>query len=359
MKIEYLVLLPLLFVDAVAQPSQGGCVKSITFAVAGNTRLTYRLPNVSTKWFDKAKKRFPNVCFSQYGSSGKNEEQYLIVLSTQSSAFNGLYPVYRTTTDTSTSPTTGNGTITDDSGSSWSYTYQGTITSTTTTNQQMTLPYTDTTLSLFANAYDRNGNPLGSAHRSESFRQGGDAANTLGYNLGARLSAIHIKERLLEEILSKISAAPKSDVTSRPTAELQSSEAPVAGQSSEGNYEEIWRHAENGVHNVEMFAASRNVSLPPIDDVASRGVVKCIIDAKSTECSDTWPLGQRAFAWMLELGTAIREAKESRDSLLGTVSDDLGPLWSKIRDIYCGQSPGATYKTLENQLASCPSKTTQ
>jgi hypothetical protein len=343
-----------------AQVPQGSCTKTVTFAVAENGSLDYRLPKVSLKWLDKTQKKYPKICFSQYGApTSTNTEQYLIVLSTQSSAFNGLYPAYRTTTGTTTNPVSGNGTISDNSGSLWSYTYQGTITTTTTTTQQTDLPYTDTTIGLFANAYNQRGNPIGSAQRSESFRQGGDAANTLGYNLGARLSAIHIKERLLEDIVNKVSAAPKLEVFSRPAIESQPSVAPTAAQPPEGDYEELWTHAEIGMHNIETFAASRNVALPPIDDVASRGIVKCIIDAKSPECSDNWPLGQKAFAWMLELGTAIREAKGSKDSLLVTVSDDLTPLWSNIRDVYCTQSPSATYSTLDNELSSCPTKGTQ
>jgi hypothetical protein len=35
-------------------------------------------------------------------------------------------------------------------------------------------------------------------------RQGGDAYNTLGYNLGASLGAIHIKERLLKDTVDDV-----------------------------------------------------------------------------------------------------------------------------------------------------------
>jgi hypothetical protein len=35
-------------------------------------------------------------------------------------------------------------------------------------------------------------------------RQGGDSYNTLGYNLGSALSAIHIKERLLKDVVDAI-----------------------------------------------------------------------------------------------------------------------------------------------------------
>jgi len=170
-----------------AQVPQSSCTNTVTFAVAENRGLNYRLPNVSPKWFDKTQKKFPNICFSQYGAhTSTNTEQYLIVLSTQSSAFNGLYPTYRTTSDTTASPISVVAQFQITAARSGTNTYQGTIATTTTTTQQTALPYTDTTMGLFANAYDQRGNPIGSAQRAESFRQGGDAANTLGYNLGAR-----------------------------------------------------------------------------------------------------------------------------------------------------------------------------
>jgi hypothetical protein len=357
MRVGFFLLFPLLLVVVEAQEPKGGCAKSITFAVAANGSLTYRLPNVSTKWLNNAHKKFPSICFSQSnGPSSADAERYLIVLSTQSSAFNGLYPAYRTSIDTTTSPVSGNGTVTDNAGSSWTYTYQGTLTSTTTTTQQTSVPYTDTTLGLFANAYDRNGNSIGSARRAETFRQGGDAANTLGYNLGARLSAIHIKERLLDEIVGKVNAAP-SGGTPSPAASLQNSPlvpiAPVVERSSEGNFDTLWTNAAVGMHNIETFARDRNASLPPNDEIASNGVLKCIADANSSACFDNWPLAQKAYAWMLELGAEMRGAKSTSDSLLGAVADDLKPTWSSIRDVYCQQSPGASYTNLDGGIESC------
>ena len=359
MRVPFFLIVPLLLMAVDAQVPQKNCTKAITFAVAGNGSLAYRLPNVSHKWFDKAEKKFPNVCFTQDSThASTNAEQYLVVLSTQSSAFNGLFPSYHTTTNTTTNPVSGNGTATGSQGSSWAYTYQGTVTSTTTTTQETNLPYTDTTLRLFANAYDKNGNQIGSAYRSESSRQGGDAANTLGYNLGARLGAIHLKEHLLDEIVDRVSTVPSATPPTNAIVKAQSSST-SSGEQSPGNDGELWIHAGNGIHNIETFAASRSIPLPRIDDVASRGTVKCIIDSQSSDCIDNWPVGQKAFAWMLELGAAIREAKGSGDSLLETVSQDLTPLWTNIKNVYCRESPGAAYTNLDNSLALCPSKPAQ
>jgi len=358
MRYVYLVLIVLAMSVAEAQATQSDCKKSITFAVASNGSLDYRLPNVSSKWFSKAQKKFPNLCFSQFGeSSATGNEHYLIVLSTQSSAFNGLYPVFRTSTNTTISPTSGNGTITNNSGSDWNYTYQGTIATTTTTTTQANLPYTDTTLGLYANAYTEEGKSIGSAQRSETFRQGGDAANTLGYNIGARLFSINIKERLLEDIVTRINSMPPQQRQNRGVEKLlegtPKSES-ITDQTTGSDYDKLWLNAEVGVKNIYTFANTRNLYLSKIDDTASNGVGKCIVDAKSSACFDNWPLAQKSFAWIMELGSAIRVAKSTNDSLLGTVADDLTPTWSGIKDIYCQQSPGASYTKLDGGIASCP-----
>ena len=358
MRFVCLVLVIMSMSVAEAQVTQSECKKSITFAVASNGSLVYRLPNVSSKWFSKTQKKFPNICFSQFGeSSATGNEHYLIVLSTQSSAFNGLYPVFRTSTNTTISPTSGNGTITNNSGSDWNYTYQGTIATTTTTTTQANLPYTDTTLGLYANAYTEEGKSIGSAQRSETFRQGGDAANTLGYNIGARLSSINIKERLLEEIITRINSMPPDQGQNRgvekqlvgtPKAE------PVARQTTGSDYDKLWINAGVGVNNIYTFANTRNLYLSKIDDTTSKSVVECIVDAKSSACFDNWTLAQKSFAWIMDLGSAIRAAKSTKDSLLGTLADDLTPTWSGIKDIYCQQSHGASNTNLEGVIATCP-----
>jgi TPR repeat protein len=238
MRVAGLIVVLLASSIASAQATQAACNKSITFAVASNGSLVYRLPNVSTKWLANVQKKFPNVCFPQDGGiPATGAANYLIVLSTQSNEFNGLYPTYRTSTDTTTSPTSGTGTVTDSSGSAWNYTYQGTITSTTTTTTQTDIPYTDTTVGLYASAYSEDGRQVGWARRAESYRQGGDPSNTLGYNLGARLASIHVKEHLLDDIVGRVNALPRADETPHqigfaeprpPDANVQNAPATVA-----------------------------------------------------------------------------------------------------------------------------------
>jgi hypothetical protein len=192
-----------------ATMAQGNCPKAITFAVAENGTLVYRTPKVSAKWFEKAQNKFSNVCFAQVGnSSTPGNTNYLIVLSTSRAMFNGLRPVFSKNTSTSTTPVSGSGIVTDNTGSIWNYSYQGTDTTTTTTTTQTNVPYTDTTFGLYASAYDESGALIGTAQRAATFRQGGEAANTLGYNIGSRLLSIHIREHLLEDIVKQVSVLP-------------------------------------------------------------------------------------------------------------------------------------------------------
>lgn len=345
-----------LSVIAAAQSPLDACPKSITFAVAGSGALQYRLPNVSAKWFEQARRKFPQICFEQ--SSGimpKSSQKYLIVLATQSSAFNGLYPVYRTQTSTNTSPTSGSGTVIDSYGSTWNYTYQGQVTTTTTTSEQTNLPYTDTTLGLYATAYDENGTVVGFAQKAETFRQGGDPSNTLGYNLGSRLASIHLKERLLNEIVGKINSIPPKQAVAIKIADSGRPASSLAGAGDAANHDEdlLWKNAGTGIGNLYTFANVHGVSLPAIDETASTAVVKCVIDAKSPQCFDNWTMAQKSFAWLTELGSAIRAARSTKDGLLETVADDLGPTWSSIRNIYCRESPGASYTDLQGGIASC------
>lgn len=179
------------------------CQKTITFAVAQNGGVTYRLPNISQKWFKEAEKKHRNVCFLQYDAHS-GQENYLVVLSSSSSAFNGLQPVFHR--DTTMEPVSGSGTLTDNTGGTWDFTYQGTITTTTTT--QTNVPYTDTTRFYYANAYREDGSLVATSERTASARQGGDPYNSMGYNLTSALLSIHLKNHLLDEIVKKISATP-------------------------------------------------------------------------------------------------------------------------------------------------------
>ncbi len=110
----------------------------------------------------------------------------------------------RTSTNNSVSPVSGSGTVTDNYGGAWDYTYNGTVTTTTTTSENVDLPYTDTSNTLYVYGYDQTGSLLSQHWRTVTTRSGGCTYNTLGYNLGSALASIHIRENLLKDAVNDI-----------------------------------------------------------------------------------------------------------------------------------------------------------
>jgi len=183
-----------------------GCDKNISFAVAEGGQIVSRVPAFAEKWISKNQNKYAGLCFSQVPDS--QAANYLLIFSTSQSAFNGIYPTVKTSnsTNTSATPVSGSGTVTDNYGGMWNYTYDGTATTTTTTTTTTheDLPYTDTSNTLYLNSYDQQGRMISQRWRTITTRQGGDGANTLGYNLGAALGAIHMKEHLLKSVVEDV-----------------------------------------------------------------------------------------------------------------------------------------------------------
>jgi hypothetical protein len=182
--------------------STGKCTKTVTFGSLDGGQMSTVAPSFAAKWVEKNYKKYPALCFAQ--SPSADTSNILLVVSRAQNAYNGFYPTTRTSTATNTSPTYGSGTVTDNYGGMWNYTYSGTVTTTTTTTSQVNLPYTDTTQNLYIYVYDSTGTLLSRHERSLTTRQGGDGANTLGYNLGAALGAIHLREGLLKEAVASV-----------------------------------------------------------------------------------------------------------------------------------------------------------
>src|ERR1700722_14336292 len=182
--------------------TSGSCGKYISFAVAEGGQIVSDAPGFTQKWISKNQKQYPGLCFSQ--NANPNAANYVLVFSTSKSAFNGLYPTVRTNTSTSTSPVSGSGMITDNYGGMWTYTFDGTATTTTTTTTHESLPDTDTSNTLYLYSYNQHGKLISWHSRTVTTRQGGDGANTLGYNLGAALFSIHFKEHLLKDAVADV-----------------------------------------------------------------------------------------------------------------------------------------------------------
>ena len=178
------------------------CQKNISFAVAEGGRIVSRAPDFTQKWITKNRSKYPRLCFSQMPDA--NAANYVLIFSLSRSAFEGIYPTVQTSRSISTIPVSGSGTVSDDHGAVWSYTYNGTVTTTAETTTHADVPYTDTSNTLYLYSYNQRGGLLAERWRTITTRQGGDAANTLGYNLGAALGAIHFKERLLKDAVGDV-----------------------------------------------------------------------------------------------------------------------------------------------------------
>lgn len=182
------------------------CAQTISFAIARGDRVEPVVLAFTEKWISKNQKKYAGLCFGQ--TPNPEAKNYLLVFSTSEAAFQGVYPTLRTTTSVTSTPVSGSGTVTNNYGSTWNYSFDGTMTTTTTTATQVDLPYTDTAHNIFLHVYDQNGLLVSDRWRTVTTRQGGDGANTFGYNLGAMLSAIHIKERLLKDGVQDVYMRP-------------------------------------------------------------------------------------------------------------------------------------------------------
>jgi hypothetical protein len=179
-----------------------GCAKNISFAVADGGQVTTVVPDFAAKWIKGNQKKYPSTCFSQTPIG--QADNYVLVIAYSASAYNGIFPTVRTSTNTSTTPVSGSGTVTSNYGDMWNYTYDGTVTTTTTTTEHLNVPYTDESRTMYMYTYDQRGTLRSRHWRTVTTRNGGDAYNTLGYNLAALLTSIHVKEHLLGDSVKDV-----------------------------------------------------------------------------------------------------------------------------------------------------------
>jgi hypothetical protein len=185
------------------QQTKRSSVKTVSFAVADhNGGIEYYVPNWVQKWIKKNAKKHPDILFTQEKSVENNS--YLVVLSDSAHALSGFEPVTHTSTSTSTSPVSGSGTVTDYNGDRWNYTYDGTVTTTTTTRTTQNEAYTIDSSTLYATTFDSRGGTVSQHWHEYSTKSGGDAYNSLGYNLGNALAAINARGRLLSAAMKDI-----------------------------------------------------------------------------------------------------------------------------------------------------------
>ncbi len=352
------LIVALILIAGVARTAQGACQKAIMFAVAESGGLAYRLPNVSIKWFEKTEKKFFGVCFSQLGThANSGDKHYLVVISTSRTAFDGLLPVFSTNTSRDTTPVSGSGTVTDNYGSTWNYTYDGSVTKTTRTTTQTNMPYTDTTTGLYANAYNETGTLIGAAEKSATFRQGGDAANTLGYNLASRLLSVNIGERLLENVVKQISTLPSAKdeagirVASAKKEEMANQGGPPVSDGILGIMEDQRRYLS--LHPDDVKAKDSWSSFADIYCQANPDGSYVDLEGGSKSCGG---MAKWAFNQMEQFRHEIAEfgGKDDAWAKMGIEVAKSG--WSNVRKIYCDKVPDGVYIDLDAKGQSCRSK---
>jgi hypothetical protein len=199
---------PKLAANPIPQSVKQSYVKTISFAVADhNGGVEYYVPKWVQSWVKKNAKKHPDILFTQEKTVENNS--YLIVLSDSAHALSGFEPVTHTSTSTSTSPVSGSGTVTDYYGDRWNYTYDGTVTTTTTTRTTQNEAYTIDSSTLYATTFDSRGGTVSQHWHQYSTKSGGDAYNSLGYNLGNALAAINARGRLLSAAMKDIQGPKK------------------------------------------------------------------------------------------------------------------------------------------------------
>lgn len=197
-------------VEPTSSPAaQPACAKNVSFGIFENGHMFVTEPNWVAHWVHKNQKHYASICFSQNPMAGT--ANFLMVLSNSSQSFSGFDPVVHTSTATDTTPVSGSGTVTDNYGGTWNYTYDGTVTTTTTTTTHENVPYTLDSNSLYIYTFDEHGSLVSRRWKTLTTKQGGDPYNTLGYNLGAALSAINFKGGLLKSAVRDVCGSKKCD----------------------------------------------------------------------------------------------------------------------------------------------------
>ena len=120
-----LVVISTLGVSRTVVPSSEACEKNVSFAVAESGQPVPAIPKFVAKWIGKAKhiEGYPEFCLSQLPSS--KTANYVVILSTTESSFDGLTPSAHTYT--STGPLSGNAAGVSSYGGTWSYSYTGAL----------------------------------------------------------------------------------------------------------------------------------------------------------------------------------------------------------------------------------------
>jgi hypothetical protein len=191
--------------DAI-QSSSGACKVGVaTVLITADGPQADIAPDFFLRWWKKNAKKYPGFCAVRQDFLVKDGRNFLIAFSSNESRFSGFIPTTRT--DTTTTPFNANGTVSNYYGDQWSYTASGTVTTTTTTH--FNSGYTDSDVALYIRTYASSGQLIRQDGHVYSSRTGGDAANSLGYNLGSLLAASGARGHMLKKAFTAMEANSK------------------------------------------------------------------------------------------------------------------------------------------------------
>ncbi|MFI5094767.1 MAG: hypothetical protein ACHQIK_15105 [Candidatus Acidiferrales bacterium] len=159
----------------------------VSFACADEFGVHLCVPGWVSNWVNKNQEKFHDLSFSQ--APTPNGRNYLVVFSSSERVFSGFDAVVTHSTSTNMVPVTGTGTVVDN-GYAWTFSFNGMATVTTTTTTDESVPYSIQTKTSFVRVYDGHGALISEHQRRVSTRQGGDSANSIGYNSVAIVAAI-------------------------------------------------------------------------------------------------------------------------------------------------------------------------
>jgi hypothetical protein len=178
------------------------CSKVVTFFTLSQGSVNPGSPAQSDRWLEKNGPKYKDICFSDSAHEGLRN--YAVVFSWDRAVSYGSEPVVRTSRSTDTTPVSGSGEITSYSGATWNYSFNGTLTTTTTTTSTEDVPYTTREHTAYITVYNEYGRIVSQRWKVYSAREGGNATNTLAYNLTSLLFSIGAKSRLLKAAIGDV-----------------------------------------------------------------------------------------------------------------------------------------------------------
>jgi hypothetical protein len=188
--------------DGFNDGQRAGCTKNVSLGSLDKEKLFLAIPEWAANWYEKNRKKFPGMCFSDSPMPGA--QNYLVVFYTSAPAVSGIDSLKNISASADMSPLSGVGTFTTSYGSTWHYTYDRTATTTVTTVLTEKVPHNLQPNVLYATAYSEQGIPISQHWPTPITKKGKETSGKPGKNRDASLPAIRMMGELLSEMAEDI-----------------------------------------------------------------------------------------------------------------------------------------------------------